>query len=151
MKAKLKCSACGAELDKVTLSWGRVHSLIILPIMLLALIPMFWIVWSMFVGNDFNKDLHLRNIQNTVSESSLTVLGAIENSGGRRWEHPTIKAEFFTSAGQFVGEQSRRLDGSIAPRSMENFSIKVTDIPQQFVRDQGRIDVKISNAFKSIF
>lgn len=150
MKAKLKCSACGAELDTVTLSWGKAQSFIALPLILFALF-MFWMVGRTFVGNDFTKDLHLVNIQNSLTDSSLTVLGAIENSGSRRWDALTIKAEFFTSGGQFVGEQSRRLDSSIAPRSKENFSITVTDVPQRFVSDQGRIDVKISHAFKALF
>ena len=62
---------------------------------------MYWMVWSMFLGNDFRKDLHLRNIYDTISRNSLTVLGAMENSGSRRWEDPVIKAEFLTDVLSF--------------------------------------------------
>ncbi len=150
MKAKIKCSACGAEIENVVFTWGRWQAAFSIPLLLVAF-GLIYLATQGLLPRDFNKDLHLRNIQKDLDGNSLTVLGAVENSGRHRWAHPVIKAEFFTSAGQFVGELSRRLDGSFAPHSTDHFSVSLTDIPKQFVSDQGKIEVKISDAFKDLF
>lgn len=145
--AKLKCSACGAELDKITFSWGNKQWIF----MLLGFLPLIWVFWRLSAGNDFGKDLQVRDVQKKVNGDTLTLVGSIHNGGGRRWEHPTIEAEFYSGSGQFLGEQSKHMDGSVPPRSSENFSLSLRPVPAEFLPDQGRIEIKITDAYSSSF
>lgn len=147
MMAKLKCSACGAELDKLTMSWGGKQWIL----SLLGFIPLIWIFWRLSADNDFAKDLELRNVQKQIHSGALTIVGVIHNAGRRRWEHPTVEAEFYSEAGQFLGEVSERVDGSIPPRSDENFSLSLKGIPDQFVSDKDQIKIKITDSFSPNF
>ena len=147
MIAKLKCSACGAELDKVTFSWGNKQWIFVL----LGFLPLVWFFWHFSVGNDFSKDLQLRDVQKNVIGGSLKVIGAIHNVGGRRWEQPTVEAEFYSANGLFLGEKSERLDGTVSPHSTENFSISMSSVPAEFVPEQGRIEIKITDASTRAF
>jgi hypothetical protein len=147
MTAKLRCSACGAEHEKLTIVSGGKHQWIF---SILAFLPVIWIFWSMR-DKDFSKDLELRNVQKHISDSTLTVVGAIHNSGGRRWEHPTIEAEFYSESGQFLGELSERVDGSAPPRSDENFSLSFEQIPGRFMSEKVQIKIKITDALSSAF
>ena len=84
-------------------------------------------------------------MQKNISGGTLTLVGAIHNAGGRRWEHPTVEAEFYSASGKVLGEKSERMDGSVSPRSTENFSLSMSSIPTEFVPEQGRIEIKITD------
>jgi hypothetical protein len=146
MLTKLKCSACGAELDKIALSATKDQWLLGLALSLLVLFPavsMFWVSSE----KDFGKDLQLREVQKKLQASSLTVIGAIHNAGGRRWEHPTIEAEFYSSSGQFLGELAEDVSGYVAARATEHFSVSLKSVPAEFDPDKDRIEIKISDAY----
>lgn len=84
MKAKMKCSNCGAEMSSINMSWscGWKQYLFIVPILILGFLPLIKI--TMFKG-DVAKDLVISDVKTKMVGSSLEIIGLITNSSGRDW------------------------------------------------------------------
>ena len=94
MKAKMKCSSCGAELDNLSMSWGKKQWLYIVPIMLLGFFPLFKM--TMFKG-DPSKEMSISEIRKQTDGSTIEIIGLITNNGSHDWTSTTVEVEFFDS------------------------------------------------------
>lgn len=146
MFAKFKCAACDAEIEKVQITQER-ESWISRVIPNLGFL--FFIAYMGYIilgKDDFSKDLQLRDVQKQIVGSSLEVVGVVQNTSKKRWERPTIEAEFYSEAGNFLGEISAKISGTIPPRSQEHFSVTEQLIPEKFIPPNGQIKFKITGA-----
>ena len=99
MKAKIKCSGCGAEMSNFNMNWGKKQLWFIVPIMLIGFFPLLRIT---FLKGDITKDLSINNVQTRVNGSSLEIVGVITNNSNREWSGVTVEAEFYDASGTFI-------------------------------------------------
>lgn len=149
MVAKLKCSACGVQVDQIKMpaSRDKRNAAIILTLPFIAVVC--WLVWDSFSAPNFHQDLQLKTTQTQVNDGILTLDGLIDNTSGKSWENLTIEAEFYSETGQFLGEISKKAEVISRPDSKSDFSLIMKPIPPTFIPGKGQIKTKVTNATES--
>ena len=148
MKAKMKCSNCGAEMSNLNMNWGRKQFLFIIPIMLIGFLPL---IKMTFFKGDITKDLVVSEVKTRTAGSGLEIVGLITNSSGRAWSGITIEAEFYDSSGEFIDEASEYLRSEISGDAKEHFKIKIASPPKEAVSGDIKPVVKVSGGHTSPF
>ena len=148
MKAKMKCSNCGAEMSNMSMSWGRKQLWLIIPILILGFLP---IIKMTFFKGDVTKDLAISEVKTKMVGSSLEIIGLISNSSGREWSGVTIEAEFYDSSGEFLDEASQYLRSTIAGHAKEHFKINISSPPELAAKGAIKPTVKVSGGRTSPF
>ena len=141
MKAKMKCSSCGAEMSNMSMSWGKKQLWFIIPIMLIGFFP---ILRMTFFKGDIAKDLSISDVQTRVEGSSLHIVGLITNNSSREWSGITVEAEFFDTSGTFLDEATEYLRSDIGGNKEEHFKIVITSPPSQALSGSIKPKLKIS-------
>jgi hypothetical protein len=122
MIAKVKCSNCGAELSNFNLSWGKKQFLFVVPIMILAFLP---IVKMTFFKGDASKELTISDVQKRVNDQSMEIIGLITNTGSHKWSSVTVEAEFYDSSGAFIDEAQESLRSEVSAKAKEHFKMTI--------------------------
>lgn len=148
MKANIHCSNCGAELQSLNMNWSmRRQWLWMLPILILGFLPL----GRLYFGQgDFKKDLLLTVLERQPTTSGLDLLGRIENQGRRAWQSIEVEAEFYDRDGKFLGESAATVRSQVAAGESENFRISLRNPPLKSP-EEGRLEVKVANAYSSPF
>ncbi len=151
MKASVKCSSCGAEISNLQFTWGKKYwlcTLIPLPIMLIALFPM----WRMLgPRGDYREDLQITVQEKRTTDDNLKILGSIENQGKTTWDGVELDAEFYDADGKFIDEESSRVSSSIVPGQTEHFKIEIYSAPARILDDNVQMKLKIAGAHSRMF
>jgi hypothetical protein len=147
MKATVKCSNCGAEITNLNFSWGGKQWIWIVPILLLAFLPL-WVFWP---KGEFRKDLQLTILDKRPGEKSLEVLGTVENKGKTTWDNVGIDCDFFDAKGVFIDKASGGVNAVVMPDEKEYFTITAKDTDGKLSASGVRMDAKVANAFANPF
>ena len=103
MQNKISCPHCDKEIVSLKMSHSTKQWLVIIPILLLGLIPLFslTIFKSYSLASD---DLEITSFDTRVDGKELVVTGMISNLTESAWKSVSIEAEFFDESGKFIGE-----------------------------------------------
>jgi len=148
MKAKIKCSSCGSEIDNLNFSWGKKYWLFIIPVMLLGFYPL---IKMTLLKADPLKDMTISQVETKSGEDTIEVIGLITNDGRNRWSNVTVEVEFFDSDGKFLDERSEHLQSTIRPDAMEHFKVAIADASPEMIADGVEMKVKISGGLSMPF
>ena len=151
MKAKMKCSSCGAEMDNLNMSWGKkqwLYIVPIIPIMLLGFYPLFKM--TVFKG-DPSKEMSISEIRKQTDGKTIEIMGLITNTGRHEWTSVTVEVEFFGSDGKFLDEKSEYIRSDIKPGDKEHFKISIRDADQQLSAESIDMKLKIAGGRTSPF
>ena len=148
MKAKMKCSNCGAEMSNMSMNWGLKQLWVIVPILILGFLPL--IRMTLYKG-DVTKDLAISEVRTKMVGSSLEVIGLISNSSGREWSGVTIEAEFYDPSGVFLDERTQYLQSTIGGHAKEHFKVTVSSPPELAAEGVIKPTMKISGGHTSPF
>jgi hypothetical protein len=148
MRAKMKCSNCGAEMSNLNMSWGWKHMLFMIPIMLLGFLPLMKIT---FFKGDVTKELTISEIQRRSVEGRLEIVGLITNAGNRTWSSVTIEAEFFDASGAFIDESTEYLRAEIAGQAKEHFKVTISNPTPALSAPGTKMVVKVAGGHTSPF
>ncbi len=148
MKATVKCSNCGAEITNLNFGWGKKQWLWMIPLFLVVLFPM-WRVYR--PKGDYRKDLQIKVLETRKNDSNMEILGTIQNNGKTMWENIELDAEFYGPDGKFVDEASGRVSSSIEAGKTEHFKITIKDAPERITGENVRMELKVADAFSSVF
>ncbi len=149
MKATIKCSNCDSEITNLNMSWGKkqwLWSLLFLPLMLIALIPML----RMYMPKgDFRKDLVVTINEENYGDT-LELLGTITNNGKATWKGIELDIEFYED-GKFIDEHQARISPSILPATTENFKVTIHSISSKLDGENVEMQIKVSDARTDLF
>lgn len=151
MKANVSCSNCGAEISNFNLNWGRKYWLYMLPVLVLAFLPMLFFNRHLFLGApDFKKDIQVNLSSTSFGEDGVIFVGYLENTGEHTWSGIEIEAEFFGPDGTFVDEANERLNIRLAPGEKENFKVILYHTSRTDLSDL-KHEVSINDAMRDLF
>ena len=148
MRAKMKCSHCGAEMVNLNMSWGWKQLLIVIPIMLLGFYPL---AKMTLFRSDISKDLVISDVQKRDGERDLEIIGLITNTGSRTWSNVTIEAEFFDGSGAFIDEASEYIPADITGNAKEHFKVTFHSPAKTLRSPETKMVVKIAGGHTSPF
>lgn len=148
MRAKMKCSNCGAEISNLNMSWGWKHILIMAPILLLGFFP---ILKMTFFSGDIAAELSISDTQMRSQEGRIEIVGLITNSGSRTWTGVTIEAEFFDAAGEFIDEATEYLTTDLMGNAEEHFKVTITNPGPGLDAPDTKMVVKVAGGRTSPF
>lgn len=148
MKATVKCSNCGAEITNLNFSWGKKQWLWLVPVLLISIVPM----WRLYKPKgDFREDLKVQVLQKREVDKGLEILGDVSNVGKTRWENINIDCLFFDAKGAFIDKASGRVDAVVMPGGKEYFKITAKDTSGQIASQDGKMELKIADAYSNPF
>lgn len=148
MRAKMKCSNCGAEMSNLNMSWGWKHLLFVIPIMLLGFVPLLKMT---FFKGEVTKELAISEIQRRNIDGRLEIVGLITNTGNRTWSSVTIEAEFFDASGAFIDESTEYLRADIAGQAKEHFKMTISNPTPALSAPDTKMVVKVTGGHTSPF
>lgn len=148
MKAKMKCSSCGAEMENLNMSWGKKQWFLIIPIVLLSYLPL---AKMTFFKGDPTSDLIISDIKSITNRSNIDITGLITNAGRHEWTSVTVEVEFFDKNGIFLDEKSEYLRSSIKPDAKERFKVSIFSQDERLLEEGVDTRVKIAGGRASLF
>ena len=148
MKAKMKCSNCGAELENFNMNAGIKQFWVVLPILLIGFFPLAKLTFFKSVVSD---DLSISSVEVQTKGSSLEITGLITNSSNNEWSGVSVEAEFFDNSGKFVDEASHYLRSDILGKAKEHFKITIRNPPQAALNGEIQPKLKLSGGHTSSF
>lgn len=148
MRAKMKCSNCGAEMSNLNFTWGKKYLFLMIPIMILGMLPL--IKMTLFKG-DPRKELVISGVRTRSNGGTLEITGLITNKGSHEWSSVTVEVEFFDKNKVFIDEKTDYLNTHIAPNDEEHFKISIRDPDPQLLDVNTEMKVKISGGHTSPF
>lgn len=152
MQASAKCSNCGAKMSNLTFSWGKKQWLW----GLLTMIPLFGFMWWSITRldkakHDYRQELRIQITETLITDEDYTILGTVENTGEVRWERIELEAEFYDADGNFLDEFIDYVNSSIDAGRSEHFKFAISSPSEDIRADGVRMDLKIADAYTSIF
>ena len=148
MKAQMKCSNCGAEIENLNMSWGKRQLWLVLPILVIGFYPLVKLTLFKSVVTD---DLSISSVETKIEGSSLEITGIITNSSNNEWSGISIEAEFFDNSGKFIDEASHYLRSDIPGKAKEHFKITINNPPQAALNGEMQPKLKLSGGHTSSF
>ena len=148
MKAQMKCSNCGAEIENLNMSWGKKQMWLVIPILIIGFLPLAKMTLFKAV---VSEDLSISNVETKVVDDSLEITGLITNSSGNEWSGITVEAEFFDADGKFLNEASDYLRSDIAGKAKEHFKITLRNPPEEALNGDLQPKLKVSGGHTSPF
>jgi hypothetical protein len=148
MKAQMKCSNCGAEIENLNMSWGKRQLWLVLPILVIGFYPLVKLTLFKSVVTD---DLSISSVETKIEGSSLEITGIITNSSNNEWSGISIEAEFFDNSGKFIDEASHYLRSDIPGKAIEHFKITINNPPQAALNGEMQPKLKLSGGHTSSF
>jgi|AOAMet2_C33A6_35_1029308.scaffolds.fasta_scaffold03576_2 hypothetical protein len=148
MKAKMKCSSCGAEMENLNMSWGKKQWFFIIPIMILGFLPL---AKMTFFKGDPTSDMIISEIRSNTNGGTIEITGLITNSGRHEWSSVTVEVEFFDKNGNFLDEKSEYLRTTIKPDAKEHFKVSIASKDERLLEEGVDVRVKIAGGHTSPF
>ena len=148
MKAKMKCSSCGAEMENLNMSWGKKQWFFIIPIMILGFLPL---AKMTFFKGDPTSDMIISEIRSNTNGGTIEITGLITNSGLHEWSSVTVEVEFFDKNGNFLDEKSEYLRMTIKPDAKEHFKVSIASKDERLLEEGVDVRVKIAGGHTSPF
>ena len=102
MQNKISCPHCDKEITTVKMGYNAKQALVIVPILLLGLLPLFFITSQS--RSLASEDLEITNFDIRVEGKEMVVTGMISNLAESAWKSVSIEAEIFDESGKFIGE-----------------------------------------------
>ena len=93
MQNKISCPHCDKEITTVKMGYNAKQALVIIPILLLGLLPLFFITSQS--RSLASEDLEITNSDIRVEGKEMVVTGMISNLAESAWKSVSIEAEFF--------------------------------------------------------
>ena len=150
MKAQLKCSNCGAEIENLNFSWGKKQWLWFIPFMVFVFCFPFFTDYVVGDGkHDFRTELTAKETERRYNNGSVEILGTVENHGKVNWQHIIIQADLYGKNNRFLDQLSTKMNANLLPNSSDHFKIDSKEFPESRWKDIEVIKIKVSDAYHS--
>ena len=143
MQNKISCPHCDKEIVSLKMSHSTKQWLVIIPILLLGLIPLFsvTIFKSYSLASD---DLEITSFDTRVDGKELVVIGMISNLTESAWKSVSIEAEIFDESGKFIGEGKDYIGADIHGNGKENFEVRFRYLPEAVLAGKATTKLKVA-------
>ena len=143
MQNKISCPHCDKEIVSLKMSHSTKQWLVIIPILLLGLIPLFslTIFKSYSLASD---DLEITSFDTRVDGKEMVVTGMISNLSESAWKSVSVEAEFFDDSGKFIGEGKDYTGSDIYANGKENFEVRFRYLPEAVLAGKATTKVKVA-------
>ena len=142
MKNKLTCPHCDKEITTLKMGYNAKQALVIIPILLLGLLPLFFITSQS--RSLASEDLEITNFDTRVEGKEMVVTGVISNLAESAWKSVSIEAEFFDESGKFIGEGKDYTGSDIYANGKENFEVRFRCLPEAVVVGKATTKLKVA-------
>jgi len=142
MQNKISCPHCDKEITTVKMGYNAKQALVIIPILLLGLLPLFFITsQSRSLASD---DLEITSFDTRVDGKEMVVTGMISNLSESAWKSVSVEAEFFDESGKFIGEGKDYTGSDIYANGKENFEVRFRYLPEAVVAGKATTKLKVA-------
>ena len=142
MQNKLTCPHCDKEITTVKMGYNAKQALVIIPILLLGLLPLFFITSQS--RSLASEDLEITNFDIRVEGKEMVVTGMISNLAESAWKSVNIEAEFFDESGNFIGESDDYIGSDIHSKANENFEVRFRYLPETVLAGKATTKLKVT-------
>ena len=142
MKNKLTCPHCDKEITTLKMGYNAKQALVIIPILLLGLLPLFFITSQS--RSLASEDLEITNFDTRVEGKEMVVTGVISNLAESAWKSVSVEAEFFDESGKFIGEGKDYTGSDIYANGKENFEVRFRYLPEDVVAGKATTKLKVA-------
>ena len=142
MKNKLTCPHCDKEITTLKMGYNAKRALVIIPILLLGLLPLFFITSQS--RSLASEDLEITNFDTRVEGKEMVVTGVISNLAESAWKSVSVEAEFFDESGKFIGEGKDYTGSDIYANGKENFEVRFRYLPEAVVAGKATTKLKVA-------
>ena len=142
MKNKLTCPHCDKEITTLKMGYNAKQALVIIPILLLGLLPLFFITSQS--RSLASEDLEITNFDTRVEGKEMVVTGVISNLAESAWKSVSVEAEFFDESGKFIGEGKDYTGSDIYANGKENFEVRFRYLPKAVVAGKATTKLKVA-------
>ena len=142
MKNKLTCPHCDKEITTLKMGYNAKQALVIIPILLLGLLPLFFITSQS--RSLASEDLEITNFDTRVEGKEMVVTGVISNLAESAWKSVSVEAEFFDESGKFIGEGKDYTGSDIYANGKENFEVRFRYLPEAVVAGKAMTKLKVA-------
>jgi len=142
MKNKLTCPHCDKEITTLKMGYNAKQALVIIPILLLGLLPLFFITSQS--RSLASEDLEITNFDTRVEGKEMVVTGVISNLAESAWKSVSVEAEFFDESGKFIGEGKDYTGSDIYANGKENFEVRFRYLPEAVVAGKATTKLKVA-------
>jgi hypothetical protein len=150
--AKVRCSACGAELTNLTFSWGKRQSLWGLLGFLPIVAILVWMqLWMFRPNREFATELNVSLIERRAAKNRLDVLERLKNVGSHTWDRITVEAEVYDKDGRFMDEASNYISAILSPGSEEHFRLTLENPSESMLDESSKVVLKVTDADEDRF
>jgi hypothetical protein len=95
---------------------------------------------------DENSGLIIENQELRKSDTKLTIIGQIKNTGQENWERTHIEVELFDSNKKFVDQCSGLVWGIIKPTQTRNFKVTCGECDNEPFVEFSTYEIRITDA-----
>jgi len=142
MQNKISCPHCDKEISALKIEHSAKQWLVVVPIILLGLIPLFVITsQSRSLASD---DLEITNYDTKIAGKEMVVVGMISNLSDSAWKSVSIEAEFFDESGNFIGEGKDYTGSDIYAKGKENFEVRFRYLPEAVLAGKASTKLKVA-------
>jgi len=142
MKNKLTCPHCDKEITTLKMGYNAKQALVIIPILLLGLLPLFFITSQS--RSLASEDLEITNFDTRVEGKEMVVTGVISNLAESAWKSVSVEAEFFDESGNFIGEGKDYTGSDIYAKGKENFEVRFRYLPEAVLAGKASTKLKVA-------
>ena len=142
MQKKVSCPHCDKEITTLKMGYNAKQALVIIPILLLGLLPLFFITSQS--RSLASEDLEITNFDTRVDGKEMVVTGMISNLSESAWKSVSVEAEFFDESGKFIGEGKDYTGSDIYANGKENFEVRFRYLPEAVVAGKAMTKLKVA-------
>ena len=142
MQKKISCPHCDKEITTLKMGYNAKQALVIIPILLLGLLPLFFITSQS--RSLASEDLEITNFDTRVDGKEMVVTGMISNLSESAWKSVSVEAEFFDESGKFIGEGKDYTGSDIYANGKENFEVRFRYLPEAVVAGKATTKLKVA-------
>ena len=142
MQNKISCPHCDKEISSVKMSYNTKQALVIIPILLLGLLPSFFVTSQS--RSLASEDLEITNFDTRVDGKEMVVTGMISNLSDSMWKSVSIEAEFFDESGKFIGEGKDYTGSDIYANGKESLEVRFRYLPEAVVAGKATTKLKVA-------
>jgi hypothetical protein len=142
MQNKISCPHCDKEITTVKMGYNAKQALVIIPILLLGLLPLFFITSQS--RSLASEDLEITNFDTRVDGKEMVVTGMISNLAESAWKSVSVEAEFFDESGNFIGESDDYIGSDVYGNGNENFEVRFRYLPEAVLAGKATTKLKVA-------
>ena len=142
MQNKISCPHCDKEISALKIEHSAKQWLVIIPILLLGLLPLFFITSQS--RSLASENLEITSFDTRVEGKEMVVTGMISNLTDIAWNSVSIEAEFFDESENFIGESDGYIGSDVYGNGNENFEVRFRYLPEAVLAGKATTKLKVA-------